>query len=411
MKVKARLLCRSGMELGSIQILAYYGDQQKEVAIGRKIAKAAWDSERGLAKGQEYQMLNIQIRNTIRDISAAIDEKLVKKEPVILNEIFSKVLSPDDTLTVVKENVEITLQKFIQDFIKENPDKIDQASMNSYRSLLRSIKSFDTGSVLLSNVDVEFVNNLYNFFQNQGLQSSTIQTKFKKLKKIINTGIIRGLVTEYPFGKGKLTVPNPKQIKRKFLNDEEIQRLISYTPVNESEMKVMMLIKFNLHVGLRIGDIFTLRKSNLNVVNHPIKGPIYRLSKTTEKTDTDVSIMLTKQAQTQIMDGGYETLKDDDLLFPWLKESDFADDFILYKAISSKTAYFNKILGQICNKIEIKHISSHSLRHTFCTSLLSKGVPITSISKMVGHSDVSTTMIYAQIVQDTVDDAISVLDM
>jgi integrase len=135
------------------------------------------------------------------------------------------------------------------------------------------------------------------------------------------------------------------------------------------------------------------------------------LFKTTEKTETDINIMLTNQAKEQILSNGFDNLNTDDLIFPWLKESDFDDEFKLYKAISSRTAYFNKVLSCICKKIDIKHISSHSLRHTFCTSLITKGVPITSISKMVGHSDVSTTMIYAQIVQDTVDDAISVLDM
>jgi|JI10StandDraft_1071094.scaffolds.fasta_scaffold140734_1 site-specific recombinase XerD len=410
MKVKARLLCRSGKDEGSIQIVGYFGDQQKEVALGRKIVKSDWDSERGLAKGHDNQMINIQIRNAIRDITAAIDNKLIKREPVILSEIFTNVFSPTKTESINDIKAEITLQKFIADFISENPDKIDQGTMNSYRSLLKSIKTFDKSKVLVKNVDVEFVNNLYNFFEKQGLKPSTIQTKFKKLKKIVNTANIRGLTNVYPFGKGKLSVPNPKQIKRKFLTNEETQRLIAYSPLNESEHKVMKIIKFNLHVGLRIGDIFTLRKNNIILQNHPIKGEIFRLSKTTSKTETDINIMLTTQAKQQILEGGFEKLDSQDLIFPWLSDADFSDDFTLYKAISAKTAYFNKILNNICKVLEIKHISSHSLRHTFCTTLISKGVPITSISKMVGHSDVSTTMIYAHIVQDTVDEAISVLE-
>lgn len=411
MKVKARLLCRSGKDEGSIQIVAYYGDQQKEVAIGRKILKSAWDSERGLAKGHEYQMLNVQIRNAIRDVTAAIDDKLVKKENVVLNEIFASVFYPDKVEIPTETKEELTLQKFIIDFIDENPDKIEQGSMNSYRSLLRSIKEFDKSNILLKNVDVQFVNNLYHFYGKQGLKPSTIQTKFKKLKKIVNTAIVRGLMMDYPFGKGKLTVPGSKLVKRKFLNDDEIQKLITYEAINESEIKVMTMIKFNLHVGLRIGDLLTLRKNNFITQIHPTRGEIIRLFKTTEKTETDINIMLTNQAKEQILSNGFDNLKIDDLIFPWLKESDFEDEFTLYKAISSRTAYFNKVLGGICKKINIKHISSHSLRHTFCTSLISKGVPITSISKMVGHSDVSTTMIYAQIVQDTVDEAISKLDV
>lgn len=411
MKVKARLLCRSGKDEGSIQIVAYYGDQQKEVAIGRKIGKSAWDNERGLAKGHEYQMLNIQIRNAIRDITAGIDEKIAKKETVNLNDIFTEVLTPSKVAQSVEVVTEKTLKSFIADFISENPDKIKEVSLKSYRALLKSINAFDVYNVLLKDVNVTYVNQFYDFLQGEELGVATIETKFKRLKKIMSSAIARGLATEYPFGKGKLKVPSAKATKRKFLNDDETQRLIQYAPQNESEAKVMRIIKFNLHVGLRISDIFTLRKSHIIYQNHPIKGEIYRLDKTTAKTDTDINLMLTKQAKEQILGSGFESLGDNDILFPWLKESDFENEHTLYNGISAKTAYFNKVLGQICNKIDIKHISSHSLRHTFCTTLITKGVPITSISKMVGHSDVSTTMIYAQIVQDTVDDAISVLDM
>ena len=411
MKVKARLLCRSGKNDGSIQIVAYYENQQKEVALGRKVPKSVWDSERGLAKGHEYQMLNVQIRNAVRDISAAIDEKLASKEPVDLNEVFKSVFDPESIKPVEEKVVDIKLKKFVADFIEENPDKIDQSSMNCYRSLLFSLNQFDMDDVSLINVNVDFVNRYYEFLKKKGLQTSTIQTRFMKLKKIVNTAISRNLMEEYPFGKGKLTVPSAKTAKRKFLTEEEIEKLNQYQPQNESEARVMRIIKFNLHVGLRIGDIFILRKNNIIIQSHPTKGEIFRLSKTTAKTETDINIMLTNQAKQQILLEGFENFASNDLLFPWLNESDFKDDFTLYKAITSKTAYFNKVLANICKSIEIKHISSHSLRHTFCTTLISKGVPITSISKMVGHNDVSTTMIYAQIIQDTVDDAISVLEV
>ncbi len=173
----------------------------------------------------------------------------------------------------------------------------------------------------------------------------------------------------------------------------------------------MLIIRFNLHVGMRIGDIFTLRKNQIQEDHHRSRGTVLRLVKTTSKTETDINILLTSQAAEQVITSGYYDKKENDLIFPWLNEEDFREEFVLYKAISSKTAYFNKVLSTICEKVGIKHISSHSLRHTFCTTLVSKGVPVTSIAKLVGHSDISTTMIYAQILQETADDAISVLEV
>ncbi len=218
------------------------------------------------------------------------------------------------------------------------------------------------------------------------------------------------MVKDYPFGKGKLTIPSSKAIKRKFLSAEEIEKLVNYQTVNESEYKVRLIIRFNLHVGMRIGDIFTLRKNQIKEERHPSKGKVLRLVKTTSKTETDIKVLLTTQAAEQIIASGFYEKKEADLIFPWLKEEDFREEYVLYKSISAKTAYFNKVLSSICKKAGIKHISSHALRHTFCTSLVSKGVPITSIAKLVGHSDISTTMIYAQILQEAADDAISVLE-
>lgn len=408
MKVTARLLNRKGKPEGSVQIIAYYKDQQKEVSLGRKVPKDSWDATRGLAKGTEFQMLNVIIRNAIRDISQAIDKRIVSGIDVNLDEVFMEVFQKiEKEETPVQENT-ITLKTYIKNYIADNPDKIKQVSMNNYRSLYAAMADFH--DIPLAEVDVKYMNEFYDYLKSKGISTVTIQTRFKKLKKIISSAIARGLTKEYPFGKGKLTIPTSKAVKRKFLSADEIQKLIEYQPVNESEQKVMLIIRFNLHVGMRIGDIFTLRKNQIKEERHPSKGTVFRLVKTTSKTETDINVLLTTQAADQVIASGFYEKKDTDLIFPWIKEEDFREEFILYKAVSSKTAYFNKVLSAICKKVGIKHISSHTLRHTFCTTLVSKGVPVTSIAKLVGHSDISTTMIYAQILQEAADDAISVLE-
>lgn len=408
MKVTARLLCRKGKNVGNIQIIAYYKNQQKEISLGRKVPKDLWDVNRGLMKGKEYDMLNVSIRNAIRDISHTIDKRMASGHEVDLDEVFKTVFYKEEVVKSVEQELPITLKSFVLDYITENPDKIKQSSMNNYRSLLSVMEGFP--DVPLNEVNVRYVNEFYDYLKKRDVSQDTIQTRFKKLKKIISSAIARGLTSEYPFGKGKLTIPTSKVVKRKFLSSEEVEKLLEYQPTNVSESKVMSIIRFNLHVGMRIADIFTLRKNQLREENHPTKGKVIRLVKTTSKTETDINVLLTKQAMDQVLASGYQEKTDQDFIFDWLKESDFESEKSMYRAISSKTAYFNKVLGEICKKVGIKHISSHALRHTFCTTLVSKGVPVTSIAKLVGHTDIATTMIYAQILQDAADDAISVLE-
>jgi integrase len=91
-------------------------------------------------------------------------------------------------------------------------------------------------------------------------------------------------MTEYPFGKGKLTVPGSRNGKRKFLEDYEVEKLIQYIPENDSELRVLRIVKFNLNAGLRIGDVFTLRKSDIIVQELSPSEKNFRLQKTTSKT-------------------------------------------------------------------------------------------------------------------------------
>ena len=108
------------------------------------------------------------------------------------------------------------------------------------------------------------------------------------------------------------------------------------------------------------------------------------------------------------MKNGFEHKQPDDLLFPILKpELDINDPVQVKKAISARGAYLNKILKRIMRKLEIeKSVSMHTARHTFATICLNLGARIEVVSKLLGHSDIKTTQIYAKIMDKEKDAAI-----
>lgn len=61
---------------------------------------------------------------------------------------------------------------------------------------------------------------------------------------------------------------------------------------------------------------------------------------------------------------------------------------------------FLKMIGELSGIN--KTLSTHAGRHTFATLMISKDVPIESVSKMLGHTELKTTMIYAKILDDKV---------
>ena len=84
---------------------------------------------------------------------------------------------------------------------------------------------------------------------------------------------------------------------------------------------------------------------------------------------------------------------------------------MLLKSISSNTAYANKNLKVIAEKAGIeKHISFHTSRHTFATRALLKGMRIEYVSKLLGHTAIKTTQVYAKIVNSELDKAMDVFN-
>ena len=155
--------------------------------------------------------------------------------------------------------------------------------------------------------------------------------------------------------------------------------------------------------GLRISDVLQLKWQNFNGTHVTI---------TTQKTKEQVSIKLPNKALDYIQKYQRADAKPTDYIFPFLKNDiDYSKGASLFNAISSNTAYANKNLKIIAEKAGIeKHISFHTSRHTFATRALRKGMRIEYVSKLLGHTAIKTTQVYAKIVNSELDKAMDIFN-
>jgi len=218
------------------------------------------------------------------------------------------------------------------------------------------------------------------------LSENTRYGYIKNLNIALNRAVRDGILANNP-----LTLLPPQECpkrqldNREYLTIDEVKQLVK-TPCRKPIIKNAFL--FSCFSGLRFGDIKALTWGKLQTDNEG-KTVIRYTQKKTDKPE-------------------YLQLSDEALKF--LPERNGGkDNDIIYRL--SNNGYTNETLKSWILAAGItKRITFHVGRHTNATLLLSLGVPIETVSKILGHSDIQTTQIYAKIIDKNKRDAVSKLD-
>jgi integrase len=154
---------------------------------------------------------------------------------------------------------------------------------------------------------------------------------------------------------------------------------------------------------MRISDIITLRWEHFNGEHITLK---------TQKTGSTVSILLPTKALEIINLYKPEKPKKNDFIFPFIDNSENTKDAQRFHTLISRiTAYTNTDLSDLAKKAKIdKHVHFHNFRHTWATRALKKGMRIEYVSKLMGHSSIRTTQVYAKIVNADLDNTMKVFE-
>ncbi len=195
---------------------------------------------------------------------------------------------------------------------------------------------------------------------------------FTKVKAVLECAVVDEIIPRNP-AKGLGDFKSDSK-QREYLTVEEVRRLNS-TPSDSPMLKRMFL--FSCLTGLRFSDITKLRWSEVHSENG-----LTWLSFRQQKTKGVLTIHIDPQAKRLIG----EEPDGDSAVFPYSKQP-------------SQIAYtLNKWVRAAGIK---KHITFHCARHTFATAMLNQGVDIFTVSKLLGHASVKTTLIYAKLMDKT----------
>ncbi|WP_417197870.1 site-specific integrase [Bizionia sp.] len=356
-----------------------YNGKRAEVSTMRKIAISKWD-----AKANKVIGYTPEARQTNRQLD------FIKNR---IYEIYQKFLN-DDNYYITAKGIRDefiganTNKKLILEMFAEHNQRMEKLVGRefSFRTLQRYkttkkhlrkfiISNYNSGDQPIHQVDVKFINSfIYYLKADQGLSHNSSLKYIAYFKKIIRQAYANGWIDKDPFYNFKL---RPKSIDKEYLNKEEINILIQKQFSISRLEQVRDVFIFSCYTGLAYVDV---AKLSVNDIVIGIDGKRWIKVKRT-KTKSLSSIPLLPIAERIITK--YSSLPSN-------------KDQLLPVYSNQKT---NGYLKEIADLTGInKNLTFHVARHTFATTItLANGVPIESVSKMLGHKSLKTTQHYAKI--------------
>ncbi len=257
------------------------------------------------------------------------------------------------------------------------------------------LKETEQYNILLANVDVDFCRGFIGFLsyaKNAVTKNGTLISNGgahhhqSVLNGALNKAVREGLLQSNPM-RAILTNEkfHPSESIREYLTLEEVKTIMD-TPCPHNDVKRAFL--FSCFTGLRLGDIRSLTWENF--IKSP-DGNSLHMRITMHKTKKQLLVPLSDEA------------------IDCINFRDNINDPIFNLPIGISNIELNLSKWMRIANIN-KHITFHCARHTFATMMLTLGTDIYTTSKMLGHSNVNTTAIYAKIVDKKKIEAVGLMN-
>lgn len=273
----------------------------------------------------------------------------------------------------------------LSEYLGAQIERYEQARKRSYALTLTKIRRWlgEYGKdVALAGVDTEYLLGFVKYMEDNGLAQGTIHTYFANLVTVFNNAIRDDLLDTNPAKKiDRTRLPKKPDSEREYLTLAELKRLAA-TPCGSPEVKSAFL--FACFTGLRLGDVERLCWES---VRETEAGSQLELRQ--QKTKKVAYIPLSANALAQLPEKRRKTGK----VF----------------ALPSRNSIGETLRALVKRAGISKRITFHCSRHTYATLLLTYGADLYTVSKLMGHTDIATTQIYAKIVDNKKREAVNLI--
>lgn len=351
----------------------------KTFAAKLEINPDSWDLKHGRVLGKSAQALstnlkldNIRVRiNKVYD-DMIKDEGFATSQKVKLS--FLGVGVMDDAILKVFMDQNEEFERMV------SKGKRSQNTYNKYKTVYRHLCEFikeryHREDMAFRELTADFIREFDFFLRiDKECTHNTVWVYTMPVIALADLAIKKGLIRQNPFEDYEISM---QETDRSYLLKEDVEKLMLLKPSKSKYELVKDLFIFSCFTGLSYIDIQKLKWSNIQSF---FDGHQWIISRR-KKSDVASNVRLLEIPKRIIEK--YRGITRDDYVFP-----------------VPSNATCNSHVKKLIEEAEIitEHkVTFHTARHTFATMFLTEGVPLESLSKMMGHKNISTTQIYAKI--------------
>ena len=350
--------------------IAQFGSKLKveERLWSVKSGRALGKSRVGVELNREINKINLSIPAHYRDIL----KRTGKVTAIEVKNAFQGIATAQKTLLIL-------FGEMMEDFKGRIGIDRAQSTYKQYEVLYKQLKQFlreeyHVEDIPLTELDLPFIEALNLFFRvKRKMNPNTVKARIIKLNKVIRLALHRNIITRPPFEGFEL---EKTELKNKSLTNNELNLLMK-TPLKSGTQRFIRdMFLFSTFTGLAYADLHKLSWKDIITEDD---GSLW-ISANRQKSHTEFNVKLLN-IPIQIMEY-YKGLAPDGKVFPPMS-----------------LGQINVGLKRIARNCGINRaLSFHQARYTFASQIcLSQGVPIESVSRMLGHKHIQTTQRYARL--------------
>ncbi len=287
----------------------------------------------------------------------------------------------------------MTISKLKTDFLEylEIEQNRSQKTIENYDHYLTRLIDF-AGDIEVSEINLELIRKWRLWLNRLGtntsdeLQKTTQNYHLIALRSFLKYCAKRDIVA---LPADKIELARTQRVQVTFLNEDEMHRLLLEPDTSrENGLRDRAILELLYSSGLRVSELVGLDKGHINLKRREfmVRG----------KGQKDRPIFISQEASEWIQKYLDKRTDNSSPLFVRVGGTKKTDQTGNYKRLTARSV--QRMVSRYAMLAGItKHVSPHTLRHSFATDLLMNGADLRSVQAMLGHSNISTTQIYTHV--------------